>query len=206
VDTFFRITTSNVEFELEGSEEFVRRETARFLPRLSDATVAKGDPAPASPLKLWYDERVPHGHPPSMQDSILIFGYFLKREKDRHLFSPGDIKRSFEEVDRKIPKSLLQIMGTLKRNQGLLCSPGDKRGRYALAPPGIRHVEKLLGIRRAGPPAPEARAEASPPDVPPDVEETDDGELVSGPEKWDRLFQPRGGLSWRRPGREGGAE
>ena len=201
MDTFFRINTFDVEFEIEGSEEFVRGETARFLPHLSVVATAPEPAAPASPLKTWFDDRVPRGQPPSMQDSILIFGYFLKREKDQHLFSPGDIKRAFGEVDRKIPKSLLQIMGTLKRDQGLLCSPGEKRGRYALAPEGIRHVEALLGVAGT---TKSTRTEAPSPS--PTAGPDEDDEPVHGEAKWNRLFKPRGGSGWQGGTREGGAE
>jgi hypothetical protein len=179
VDTFFRIASPDVEFELEGPEEFVRRQMAQFLPHLSLAGEPKSAPEAKSPLKEWYDRHFPRGRAPSMQDSILVFGYFLKREKDQHMFTPSDLKRAFTEVGRKVPKSLLQIMGTLKRDHGLLWSPGDKRGVYALPPDGIRKVEGLLGVesrkgngRKTGRPASEAKEKD------PDRE----------PEEWKRLF------------------
>ena len=45
MDTFFRIAARDVEFELEGSEDFVRQEMAPFLPQLSFASEAKDESA-----------------------------------------------------------------------------------------------------------------------------------------------------------------
>ena len=191
MDTFFRFSTSEVEFEIEGSEDFVRRELRRFLQRLApaDAGPETGDAA-ASPLRRWYEAQAPGGRSPTMQDSILLFGYYLKRERDRHMFAPGDIKGAFAEVGRPVPKSLLQIMGTLRRDQGLLWSPGDKRGAYALSPRGIRHVEDLLGLSESDD---AGEAEPADPADAPALGEGPDGEPLSGPERWTRLFRESGG-------------
>jgi hypothetical protein len=181
VDTFFRIANPDVEFELEGSEEFVRRQMTEFLPHLSLAGEKQEATEAVSPLKEWYDRHFPRGRAPSMQDSILVFGYFLKREREQHMFTPSDLKRAFTQVGRKVPKSLLQIMGTLKRDHGLLWSPGDKRGVYALPPDGIRRVEGLLGIE-----SPKRKAKKVEPPATPGQEPDDSSEHA--PEKWKRLF------------------
>jgi hypothetical protein len=184
MDTLFRIATSEVEFEVEGSEDFVRRETRNLLPWIEGRSV--NPPPVTSPLLAWYRTNLPRGEAPSMQDCVLLFAYYFKREDEKHLFSPADVKRAFAEVDRRVPKSLLQIMGTLKRDHGLLWSPGDKRGAYALSPEGIRYVEKLLGISGA-----KDRPE---PKAAPPVVEPEDG--ATGSEHWNRLFKDEGS---RRP-------
>ena len=191
MDTFFRFSASEVEFEIEGSEDFVRRELRRFLQRLAPAGAEPGTrDTTASSLRSWYDAHAPRGRSLTMQDSILLFGYYLKRERDRHMFAPGDIKGAFAEVGRTVPKSLLQIMGTLRRDQGLLWSPGDKRGAYALSPQGIRHVEELLGLSES-----DDTGEAAPadPEDAPALREGPDGEPLSGSERWSRLFNESGG-------------
>jgi len=187
VDTFFRIHTSEVEFELQGPEAFVREQMERFLPDPdggTDGGEAPAEAAPLSSLRGWYEQKVPKGRSPTMQDSILIFAYFMKRVKDKHLFSPGDIKGSFSEVGRSVPKSLLQIMGTLRRDHRLLWSPEGKRGVYALTPKGIKLVEQLLGIQSVGdepPPPPPVRTAAA-------AATAGDGDRPP-PDRWQGLFR-----------------
>lgn len=165
VDTLFRIATDRYEISLQGTEEFVRSGMARFLPHLgtkpNGGAEAPVGPSPDS-LAGWYAANVPSGRSLTMQDAILAFGYFLKRVRNQHLFTPSDVKRAFREVDRRIPKSLLQIMGTLKRDHGLLWSPEDRRGQYALTPTGIRHIERLLGIQKKEPEEASAAAPSAP--------------------------------------------
>ncbi|MHC4470932.1 MAG: hypothetical protein ACYTDY_15620 [Planctomycetota bacterium] len=142
----------------------------RFLPPLrSAAGLSKGsaaDEADESTLKGWYERMIRPGQNPTMQDHILIFAFFLHKVKRQFVFTPDDMKSAFADVGREVPKSLLQIMGSLKRDHNLLW-PGDKRGEYCLLPSGIRHVEKLLGIQREEPPEAPDLPEAAPIGVPP---------------------------------------
>ena len=167
LDTLFKLVSGQLAFELEGSEEFVRSRMSFFLPLLR-GTAEAAPPARAEPqegsLPHWYRETVPPGQRPTMQEHILIFAYYLYRQQRQFIFAPDDMKASFAEMKRVIPKSLLQIMGSLKRDQGLLY-PGKKRGEYSLTPEGIKYVEGILGIRK---PTTEAKPPPEPRHPPPE--------------------------------------
>ena len=154
MDTLYRFATEHIELALEGSEDFVREEMEQFQALLmSSAGITGADGSgerDASTLKGWYEQSIRPGQNPTMQDHILIFAYFLHKVKRQFVFTPDDMKASFSEIGREVPKSLLQIMGSLKRDHNLLW-PGDKRGEYCLLPSGIQHVERVLGIQREGP-------------------------------------------------------
>ena len=189
MDTLFKFVTEQLGFELEGSEEFVREQMQAFLPFVQSVagTGAEAEEAEEEgPLRRWYRETVPEGQTPNMQDHILVFAYFLYRQKRQFIFVPDDMKASFEELKREVPKSLLQIMGSLKRDQGMLY-PGNKRGEYSLTPEGIRYVEKLLGIQKPqqeSGPAPEVKP---PPDLAPAPSETPEDSPAR--EKFTSLFK-----------------
>jgi hypothetical protein len=174
-----------MDFEIEGSEEFVRSEMRQFLPHLAGGAPPKENPAPSSSLKQWFDTSVPRGRIPTMQDTILIFGYYMKRAGEKHMFSPGDVKACFGEIGRDVPKSLLQIMGTLKRDHGLLWSPEDRRGVYALSPDGIKRVEGILGVGKGR----DRKQPAADPSKAPVLREEARGGPRSTSEKWDLLFK-----------------
>jgi hypothetical protein len=157
MDTSFKFLAEGIGFELEGSEEFVRSTLSAFLPYVK---AAGGDASPAtgterqdrkqSELARWYHEVVPAGESPTMQDHILVFAYYLNRVRKQFIFVPDDMKAAFAQIGHEIPKSLLQILGSLKRDRGLLYS-GDKRGEYSITPAGLRHVEAILGLETVAP-------------------------------------------------------
>jgi len=166
VDTLFKFVSEQIGFELEGSEKFVREQMPFFLP-LVKGTADAPDPAKEEPqegsLPYWYKLTIPPGQSPTMQDHILVFAYYLYRQKRQFIFVPDDMKASFTEMNRVIPKSLLQIMGSLKRDHGLLY-PGKKRGEYSLTPEGIKYIEAVLGIRKpTEPDTPAPRAQGGSP-------------------------------------------
>ena len=164
MDTLFKFVSEQLGFELEGSEAFVREQMQFFLPFVrgtTDTPAPMNDEPEEGSLPHWYKQTIPPGQSPTMQDHILIFAYYLYRQTRQFIFVPDDMKASFNELNRVIPKSLLQIMGSLKRDQGLLF-PGKKRGEYSMTPQGIKYVEGILGIRRAeeAPTAVETREKA----------------------------------------------
>jgi hypothetical protein len=163
MDASMKFKSGDVVLEIEGSEEFVRRHMSAFRPLLSGTApppVAEETPevAPDS-LLAWYRKTVPSKLIPSMQDSVLLFAYFLNRVKRQTIFVPEDMKNGFHAVGRTVPKSLLQIMGSLKRDMNLLYS-GTKRGEYCIMPQGLKYVENLLGIRKHDLEEQKAKAEA----------------------------------------------
>lgn len=179
MDTLFKFGTDRMGLEVEGGEEFVRRQIEAFLPSLSgprsgEAGEGETDAEGRPTLRAWYRRMLPPGQHPTMQDHILIFAYYLHKVKRQFVFTPDDMKLAFREVGGEVPKSLLQIMGSLKRDHNLLW-PGDKRGEYCLLPSGIQRVESLLGIRREPPPKPPAppEPEAAAAPVPPSGEDSE---------------------------------
>jgi hypothetical protein len=169
VDSLFKFVSEQLGFELEGSEEFVREQMSFFLPFVRgtadtpETTIA--EPKEGS-LPHWYKQIIPPGQSPTMQDHILIFAYYLYRQKRQFIFVPDDMKASFTEMNRVIPKSILQIMGSLKRDHGLLY-PGKKRGEYSLTPEGIKYIEGVLGIRKPDESTPRPESPEKVPEAPP---------------------------------------
>ena len=97
----------------------------------------------------WWMAHVPPGLDPSLQDTILLFAYFMRSYR-KMVFLSEDIRRCFQVMGIDEPKSLLQILGTLKREHGLLLNAG-RRGEYMMNTTGIARVRDLLGeAPRAG--------------------------------------------------------
>lgn len=184
--TTFRFEAGDVRFEITGSEDFVRRNLPAFLPFVSrvagvpaapTAPATAGAPAsaaapaaagPAAPaaavpsedLKTWYDRLVPAASRISMQDQILAFAYWMRGFK-KYIFTSEDIRRGFESIGQTEPKSLLQILGTLKRDHALILGT-ERRGEYMLNTTGIERVRQVLGIPAPGKPAGAPRESAAP--------------------------------------------
>ena len=170
MDTLFKFVSEQLGFELEGSEAFVREQMQFFLPFVrgtTDTPAPMNDEPEEGSLPHWYKQTIPPGQSPTMQDHILIFAYYLYRQRRQFIFVPDDMKSSFTEMNRVIPKSLLQIMGSLKRDQGLLY-PGKKRGEYSMTPQGIKYIEGVLGIRRATETSPEVETRKKAPEAAPE--------------------------------------
>ena len=156
--TVFRFESGEISFELSGSEEFVRKNLPAFMPFVgriagiaptegAKATAAGGAAAAAAgpmTLKDWYDKHVPLGTRVSMQDAILVFALWMRGFK-KYIFTSEDIRRAFEEMGQSEPKSLLQILGTLKRDHNLILGT-ERRGEYMLNTTGIERAKRLLGM------------------------------------------------------------
>jgi hypothetical protein len=164
--TTFRFESSEISFELSGSEEFVKKNLPAFMPFVGRIAGLSPAAAPKSattddahggqlPLKEWYEKHVPLGTRLSMQDSILVFAMWMRSFK-KYIFTSEDIRRGFEELGMPEPKSLLQILGTLKRDHNLILGT-ERRGEYMLNTTGIERAKRLLGM----PVGPSARPDES---------------------------------------------
>ena len=154
--TVFRFESGDVSFELSGSEEFVRKNLPAFMPfvgRVAGLTPAAEEKKPGAKeapagaplsLKAWWDKQVPLGTRISMQDSILVYAMWMRSFK-KYIFTSEDIRRGFEEMGLPEPKSLLQILGTLKRDHNLILGT-ERRGEYMLNTTGIERAKRLLGM------------------------------------------------------------
>ena len=168
----FRFTAGEVAVEVEGAEEFVRAHVQFLAPFLRRATGLPAAPpgsgvngAPATaPAGLdgvgsWWMATVPPGSDPTLQDSILLFAYYMRTYR-KTVFMSEDIRRCFQVMGIEEPRSLLQILGTLKRDHGLLLNAG-RRGEYMMNTTGIARAREIVGEKRG--PAPSADAAGSAP-------------------------------------------
>ena len=177
----FRFSTDGaadgISFELEGSEDFVRDHLAFLAPFLrragggvagasavarTGAGATAGDGTPSSGIEgvaVWWERSVLAGTQPSLQDTMLLFAYYMRSYR-KTVFVSEDIRRCFQVLGVEEPRSLLQILGTLKREHGLLLNAG-RRGEYMMNTTGIARARELLGERRPGTGAP--AGDAAPP-------------------------------------------
>jgi hypothetical protein len=95
-----------------------------------------------------------------MQDQILVFAFWMRGFK-KYIFTSEDIRRGFETIGQTEPKSLLQILGTLKRDHALILGT-ERRGEYMLNTTGIERVRQVLGIPAPGKPGGAPRETQSP--------------------------------------------
>jgi hypothetical protein len=161
VDAAFRFDSADVAVAVEGPEEFVRehlRFLAPFVGRAAGLPASAVPPPPgaaAAPgidgIGAWWFARVPPGTRPSLQDTILLFAYFMRSYR-KTVFLSEDIRACFRRIGEEEPRSLLQILGNLKREHGLLLNAG-KRGEYMMNTTGIARARTILGERRADGPA-----------------------------------------------------
>ncbi len=157
----FKFSTDDVSVEVEGSEEWVQPHIQFLMPFLRQSTGAgqedgSGADAAAQPRDIddvgaWWEARLSKGANPSMQDTILLFAFFMRSFR-KTVFVSDDIRRCFSAMGLEEPKSLLQILGTLKRDHGTLLNAG-KRGEYMMNTTGIARARELLGEEPHVPPA-----------------------------------------------------
>jgi hypothetical protein len=167
--TSFRFESGELSFELAGSEEFVMKNLPAFMPlvariaglepKKAESPAQSAEPAPSGPvaLKTWWERSVPFGTRVSMQDAILVFALWMRSFK-KYIFTSEDIRRGFEEMGLPEPKSLLQILGTLKRDHNLILGT-ERRGEYMLNTTGIDRARQLLGMPSPGGHRPDAPRE-----------------------------------------------
>ena len=169
MDGVFRFSTADVGFEVEGPGEFVRSQLEFLAPFLGRATGAGPRPpagVPGAPpaegiegVGSWWRAQVPPGSDPSVQDTILLFALFMRTYR-KTVFLCEDVRRCFQVMGIEEPRSLLQILGTLKREHGLLLNAG-RRGEYMMNTTGTARAREILGEKRnpgpgASPEGPEA--------------------------------------------------
>ena len=148
----FRFRVEGFQVEFEGSENFVAEQIALARGRILGALGGGGAPAPAAPgspkaadggLEAFYLEAKAREGRGALQDSILIFAYYLQKEQGKHEFSIEDLNFCFDYLDQERPKSLANTLGVLKRDRRLLHA-GSRRGTYTLAEKGLEKVRALL--------------------------------------------------------------
>ncbi len=153
VGSAFHLTAESVHLEIEGPEEFVRAHLEFLLPFVRRATgggTGIEGPAPVGVggVGAWWRATLPPSANPSLQDTILLFAYYMRTYR-KTVFVSEDIRRCFAVLGMDEPKSLLQILGTLKRDHGYLLNAGH-RGEYMMNTTGIARVRQILGLPASG--------------------------------------------------------
>lgn len=168
-DVVFRFESRDLSVELEGPETFVEAQVARVLERIrAELTAAiardgngraaaaaetggdhpaESDDAATEPTLAEFHRRaqVRTGRG-GLQDSILVFAYYLSEMRGRREFGIGDLDSCFSLADVTPPAHLANTLGVMKRAQGVLDS-GDVRGRYVLTDKGVAYVRRLIGAQ-----------------------------------------------------------
>ncbi|MHC4550274.1 MAG: hypothetical protein ACYTEZ_16000 [Planctomycetota bacterium] len=142
-----RFTTKDVTIELQGSEEFVERQI-RFFKHYLEEPEAQEEPPPQDEgtrpsLETFYQSRASKAGRGAIQESLLLFGYYLQEVEGQPEFSIEQIGGCFGVVGRPLPKNLHHAVGTLKRKHKWF-QEGSKRGSYRLSEQGRKLVKPLM--------------------------------------------------------------
>ena len=146
-----RINLSQREFEVEGSEEFVRGFSDRIQELLDlfyqappPADVAS-EPAPAaepSPAIGTFGEfilRLPSSS--TDVDKMLAAGFYVQDASTDDAFATGDANRKLTEQGIKLGNPSQCVKQSLLAKRVFLVS----KGRYRVSQPGRAHLRQLLG-------------------------------------------------------------
>jgi len=145
-ETVLKFTTKEVTIELQGSEDFVERQIQFFRHYLEDqapeAEPAQEDEGVRLNLESFFQERASKAGRGAIQESLLLFGYYLEEVEGQSEFSIEQIGGCFGVVGRPLPKNLHHAVGTLKRKHRWF-QEGSKRGYYRLSEQGRKLVKPL---------------------------------------------------------------
>jgi hypothetical protein len=143
-ETVLKFTTAEVTIELQGSEEFVERQI-RFFRHYLEAQAPREEPVEEDQgtrlsLESFFQERASKAGRGAIQESLLLFGYYLQEVEGQPEFSIEQIGGCFGVVGRPLPKNLHHAVGTLKRKHRWF-QEGSKRGYYRLSDRGRKLVK-----------------------------------------------------------------
>lgn len=146
-ETILKFTSKDVTIELSGTEEFVERQIQFFRHYLrSEQAQAEAVPAATGPqrpgLAEFFQTRSARSGRGAIQESLLLFGYYLQEVEGNPEFSIEQIAGCFPLVGRQLPKNLHHAVGTLKRKHKWF-QEGSKRGLYRVAEKGLKLVRPL---------------------------------------------------------------
>lgn len=144
-----RINLSQREFEVEGSEEFVRG----FADRIQELLDLFYQPAPAAPEQLQEVEptsaalgtfgefilRLPSSS--TDVDKMLAAGFYVQAASADDAFATGDANRRLTEQGIKLGNPSQCVKQSLLAKRVFLVS----KGRYRVSQPGRAHLRQLLG-------------------------------------------------------------
>jgi hypothetical protein len=168
----FHFKSKTLEVEFEGAETFVegqlRHLEAAMTAEARRAGAPAAQPAPSTPaavaatgggqtvapasrgseqdpsLEQFYRRAKSREGRGALQETILIFAYFLREYRAKEDFSIENLNACFSLVGVTPPKSLANTLGIMKRNQKFFHS-GIRRGHYQLTEKGVAYVRRLIG-------------------------------------------------------------
>jgi hypothetical protein len=82
----------------------------------------------------------------ALQETILIFAYYLSEIRGQPQVSIDDLTACFAETGATPPSNLANTLGIMKRSQGFF-DAGAGRGRYVLTTKGAAYVRRLIGAQ-----------------------------------------------------------
>lgn len=155
----FHFRSQDLEVEFEGGEDFVAGQI-QHLRAAMEAEAHKAGGAPAADgnatggggegaggvpsLEQFYRRARSREGRGALQETILIFAYFLREYRSKDDFSIENLNACFSLVGVQPPKSLANTLGIMKRNQKFFHA-GSRRGHYQLTEKGIAYVRRLIG-------------------------------------------------------------
>ncbi len=149
----FRFKSPGLEVEFAGPEEFVEAQIAHLRKRMlrEMGLGARATPAPetssAKPsLEDFYRRARSREGRGALQETILIFAYFVREYRSKDEFSIENLNGCFSLVGVTPPKSLANTLGIMKRSQRFFAA-GSQRGHYALTEKGVAYVRRLIGAQ-----------------------------------------------------------
>lgn len=123
-----------------------RAETAPAAAAAVPAADAAAQPAtPAEPptLEGFYRNARSREGRGALQDSILLFAYFLREYRGTDEFSVDNLTACFSVVGVAPPSSLANTLGVMRRTQKLFDS-GSRRGLYRLTAKAEAYVRSII--------------------------------------------------------------
>ncbi len=157
-DARFVFRSQDLEVEFEGRVEFVAGQiehlkasvlaqagkTAARPAVVAPKGGAKGSEAPS--LEQFYRRARSREGRGALQETILIFAYFLREYRGKDDFSIENLNACFSLVGAAPPRSLANTLGIMKRNQKFFHA-GSRRGHYQLTEKGVGYVRRLIGAQ-----------------------------------------------------------
>ena len=109
------------------------------------ASPAAQDPATMTIVDFYKRARSREGRG-ALQETILIFAYYLRDVRGQAQFSIDELSSCFVLAGATAPSSLANTLGIMKRTQHFF-DAGDRRGRYVLTDKGAAYVRRLIGAQ-----------------------------------------------------------
>jgi len=154
----FVFKSNRLEVEFEGRDDFVTAQIQHLRDGFfreeaaAAAAAAPGAPAPTGSsavpgqpsLEEFYRRAKSRQGRGALQETVLIFAYFLREHRGQEEFGIDNLNACFSLVGVTPPKSLANTLGIMKRTQKFFHA-GSRRGQYTLTEKGTAYVKRLIG-------------------------------------------------------------